>query len=71
MLEGLWIGGAGAVVGAATGFASAALFAGGLPLGLVLTSLAAAAGGALLAALAALVPALWQGREPVVPLLAE
>jgi hypothetical protein len=50
--------------------AGAALFAGAIPGTLVLTSLAAAAAGMLLAGLAALLPALWLRRTPIVPLLA-
>jgi hypothetical protein len=36
----------------------------------VVTSLAAAAAGVLLAAVAALLPALWLRRTPIVPVLA-
>jgi ABC-type antimicrobial peptide transport system permease subunit len=70
-LEGLWIGALGAVAGAVMGLAGAALFAGTLPAGLLLTTLAAATAGALLAALGALVPAVWLRRLPAVQLLAE
>lgn len=69
-LEGLWIGALGGVAGAAAGLAAAALFAGALPAGLLLTTLAAAVGGTLLAGAAALAPALWLRRVPAVPLLA-
>jgi ABC-type antimicrobial peptide transport system permease subunit len=55
--EGLWIGALGALSGAGVGLGAAALFAGALPVGLLLTALAAAATGTLLAALAGLVPA--------------
>jgi putative ABC transport system permease protein len=68
--EGLWIGGLGALAGAAAGLAGAALFADAIPAALVLTSLAAAAAGILLAAVAALLPAIWLRRTPIVPLLA-
>jgi putative ABC transport system permease protein len=70
VLEGLWIGAAGALAGAAVGLAAAALFAGSMPTGLVLTSLAAAVAGTVLAGGAALVPAVWLRRTPTVPLLA-
>ena len=70
VLEGLWIGAVGALAGSAVGLAAAALFAGSMPAGLVLTSLAAAAAGMLLAGGAALVPAVWLRRSPTVPLLA-
>jgi putative ABC transport system permease protein len=70
-LEGFWIGALGALAGAATGLAGAALFAGTLPVSLLLTTVAAAAVGALLAALAALIPAAWLRRLPAVQLLAE
>jgi putative ABC transport system permease protein len=69
-LEGLWIGGLGGIAGAAAGLAAAALFAGALPVGLLLTTLAAAIGGTLLAGAAALAPAMWLRRVPAVPLLA-
>jgi putative ABC transport system permease protein len=70
-LEGLWIGALGSAAGAVAGLAGAALFAGALPVSLLLTSLAAAAAGAVLAALSALVPAAWLRRLPAVELLAE
>jgi putative ABC transport system permease protein len=70
-LEGVWIGALGATSGAGLGLLGAALFAGALPLGLVLTTLAAAAGGTAIAALAALAPAAWLRRMPLVPLLAD
>jgi putative ABC transport system permease protein len=70
-LEGLWIGMLGATAGALLGLAGAALFAGKLPAELLVTSLAAAAAGALLAALAALLPAAWLRRLPAVELLAQ
>jgi putative ABC transport system permease protein len=69
--EGAWIGALGAVAGAAAGLAGAALFAGALPAGLLLTTAGAAVAGTALAALAALVPAAWLRRAPAVPLLAE
>jgi hypothetical protein len=56
-LEGLRIGALGVFAGAATGLAGATRFAGALPVSLFLTPVAAAAAGALLAALGALVPA--------------
>jgi putative ABC transport system permease protein len=68
--EGLWIGAAGAVAGGALGLAGAALFAGALPATLLLTTLAAAAGGTALAGLAGLVPAVWTRRAPTVAVLA-
>jgi ABC-type antimicrobial peptide transport system permease subunit len=68
--EGLWIGALGALAGAATGVAAAALFAGALPAGLLLTALAASTCGTLLAGAAGLVPAVWLRRTPAVPLLA-
>jgi hypothetical protein len=70
-LEGLWIGALGAFAGAATGLAGAALFAGALPASLLLTTMAAAVLGALLAALGALAPAAWLRRLPAIQLLAE
>jgi ABC-type antimicrobial peptide transport system permease subunit len=70
VLEGLWIGALGALAGAAAGLAAAALFAGSLPTELVLTSLAAAVAGTVLAGGAALIPAVWLRRTPTVPLLA-
>jgi putative ABC transport system permease protein len=70
-LEGLWIGALGALAGAAAGLAGAALFAAALPMSLVLTTVAAAAAGALLAGAGALVPAAWLRRVPAVQLLAE
>jgi hypothetical protein len=69
-LEGLWIGALGGLLGAMTGLAAAALFAGTVPLTLVLVTLAAAAGGALLAAVSALAPAAWLRRTSLIPLLA-
>jgi putative ABC transport system permease protein len=69
-LEGVWIGALGALAGSLLGLAGAALFAGALPVGLLLTTLGAAAAGTLLAGAAALVPALWLRRMPTVPLLA-
>jgi hypothetical protein len=41
------------------------------PAGLLLTTLAAAVAGTAVAALAALVPAAWLRRMPLVPLLAD
>jgi ABC-type antimicrobial peptide transport system permease subunit len=70
-LEGLWIGALGALAGAATGLAGAAQFAGALPVSLIVTTVAAAAAGTLLAGLGALVPAAWLHRLPAVQLLAE
>ena len=70
-LEGLWIGALGALAGAAAGLACAALFAAALPMSLVLTTVAAAAAGALLAGAGALVPAAWLRRLSAVQLLAE
>jgi putative ABC transport system permease protein len=64
----------GAASGALLGLAGAALFAGTLPVALLVTSLAAAGAGALLAALAALaalLPAAWLRRLPTVELLAQ
>jgi putative ABC transport system permease protein len=49
---------------------AAAGTAGAMPTGLVLTSLAAAVAGTVLAGGAALVPAVWLRRSPTVPLLA-
>jgi hypothetical protein len=66
VLEVLWIGAAGALAG----LAAAALFAGSMPAGLVLTTLGAAAAGTVLAGGAALVRAVWLRRIPTVPLLA-
>jgi putative ABC transport system permease protein len=68
--EGLWIGALGAVAGAALGLAGAAVFAGGLPAGLLLTTAAAALCGTLLTGAGALTPAAWLRRAPPVPLLA-
>jgi ABC-type lipoprotein release transport system permease subunit len=69
-LEGLWTGAIGGLLGALAGLAGAALFAGAVPVTLVLTALGTAAGGALLAVIAALGPAAWLRRAPLMPLLA-
>lgn len=69
-LEGLIVGAAGSLAGAAIGLAATALFAATLPGALVLIALAAAAGGTLIATLAALVPILQLGRLPTVAILA-
>lgn len=68
--EGLWLGAVGSLAGAAVGLTAAATFAGALPTTLVLTSLLAAAAGTLLAAIAAVAPAVWLRRLPALPLLA-
>jgi putative ABC transport system permease protein len=70
VLEGLWIGALGAVAGGALGLAGAAVFAGELPTGLLLTTLAAAVCGTLVAGAGAIVPAVWLRRAQSVPLLA-
>jgi putative ABC transport system permease protein len=69
-LQGLWIGALGAVTGGAIGLGAAALFAGSLPVGLIVTTLAAVVAGTLLTGAAALAPAVWLGRRPPVPMLA-
>ena len=69
--EGLWIGALGALAGAVAGLACAALFAGALPLGLVLAAIGAAVAGAALSGLAAFVPVRALQRRPAVPALAE
>jgi ABC-type antimicrobial peptide transport system permease subunit len=69
-LEGMWIGAAGAVTGATVGLIAAAVFAGALPLALVLTALAAGLAGTALAALTGLAPAAWLRHTPIVPILA-
>jgi hypothetical protein len=71
VLEGVWTGALGALVGGVAGLAGAAVFAGALPTELLWTTAAAAAVGTLLASLAALAPAVWLRRTPTVPLLAE
>jgi hypothetical protein len=68
--QGLWIGLLGAATGAGLGLAGAAVFAGAVPGGLVAVTAGAALAGTLLAGAAALAPALWLVRAPVVPLLA-
>jgi putative ABC transport system permease protein len=68
--EGLWIGLAGASAGALVGLAGAALFAGTLPLGLVLVASAAAVTGTVLAGLASFAPALWVRRNAIASVLA-
>jgi putative ABC transport system permease protein len=68
--EGVSIGAAGSIAGAAVGLAGASLFAGALPTALVLTTAAAAIAGTALAGLAGLAPAAWLRRAPTVPVLA-
>ena len=68
--EALLIGAAGSLAGAGAGLGAVTWFAGELPAGLLATSAAAATAGTVLAGLAALIPAAWLRRMPVVPLLA-
>ena len=70
-VQGAAIGAAGSLAGAALGLVAAALFAGRLPGALVATTTAAAAVGVLLAAVAAILPALWLRGLAIVPLLAD
>lgn len=69
--EGLAMGALGGVLGAGVALAGAAWFAGVLPPALLATATAVAAGGAVLAGLAALVPAWRQRAIPMAVLLAE
>ena len=69
-LEGLGIGAIGGLLGALIGLAGAAIFAGAVPVSLMLTALGTATAGALLAAVAALAPSAWLRRVPLMPLLA-
>ena len=69
--EGVLIGVAGSVTGAAAGLAGAALFAGTLPARLLAAAIAAVAAGTLITAAAALLPAQLQRRLPTAHLLAE
>ena len=69
--EGLIIGLAGSLAGAALGLAAAAKFAGQLPAGLYVAAAAAVAAGALVTAAAALLPAQVLRRLPAAHLLAE
>jgi len=69
-VEGLGIGALGALAGAGLGLAGAALFAGAVPLSLLLVTAGAAVAGTLLAGLASLAPAWWITRLPALPLLA-
>jgi putative ABC transport system permease protein len=69
--EALWIGALGAFTGAAAGLAGAALFAGTLPVSLLLTTLGSALIGIALATLAALAPAAWLRRRPVAAALGD
>jgi hypothetical protein len=68
--EGLWIGALGALGGAGVGLAAAAVFAGSLPVALLLTTAAAALAGTLLAGGAGLVPAAWLRRAVAIAQLA-
>jgi putative ABC transport system permease protein len=68
--EGLSIGALGAITGAVVGLVGAALFAGTLPVSLLLTTATAAFAGIALATLAGLAPAAWLRRTPTVPILA-
>ena len=68
--EGLVVGGLGALAGAVTGLAAAAVFAGALPLSLVATTLAAAGAGVVLTGVASLVPTWWLRRVPLAAALA-
>ncbi|GAB3963563.1 FtsX-like permease family protein [Plantactinospora veratri] len=69
--EGAGIGLLGALAGTAVGLAGAAALIGGLSTGVVLTGVGTAAAGALVACLAALVPAALLRRVPTGHLLAE
>jgi putative ABC transport system permease protein len=69
--EGAITGLAGSLAGAALGLAAAAVFAGRLPVPLILTAAAAAAAGVLVTAAAALLPARVLRRTAVAPLLAQ
>jgi ABC-type lipoprotein release transport system permease subunit len=68
--EGLAIGALGGSTGALVGLCAAALFAGAVPLALVGTAIGTALVGMLLAVLAALAPAAWLRRAPMLALLA-
>lgn len=69
-LEGLWMGLIGSACGGVLGLAGAAAFAGALPAELILTTLVAATAGTIIAALAAIAPAIGLRRLALVPLLA-
>jgi putative ABC transport system permease protein len=69
--EGILIGVAGSVTGAAAGLTGAALFAGTLPARLLAAAAAAVGAGILITAAAALLPAWLQRRLPTAHLLAE
>jgi ABC-type antimicrobial peptide transport system permease subunit len=71
VLEGLWLGLLGSVIGGGLGLAGAAILVGGLPAGLAVTTILAMAAGTVLTGLVAIVPALWVSRLPTVDLLAQ
>jgi ABC-type antimicrobial peptide transport system permease subunit len=71
MYEGLGIGTIGAIVGAGAGLGAAAMFVGQPPIGLLWTVAITVGVGPLLAAAAAVIPAVLQRRVPMSILLAE